>query len=51
MLQTLRKLFDQTDILVTSGGVSMGERDLVKQILVKDLGFKLHFARVQMKPG
>jgi gephyrin len=37
------------DILVTSGGVSMGERDLVKPML-SHLG-KIHFGRVLMKPG
>jgi len=37
------------DILITSGGVSMGELDLLKPILEK-LG-KIHFGRILMKPG
>jgi molybdopterin biosynthesis enzyme len=36
---------------VTTGGVSMGEKDLLKEILVADLGAVIHFGRVQMKPG
>lgn len=39
------------DILVTSGGVSMGERDLVTRVLSEEFGAVIHFARVFMKPG
>ncbi|CAI9774549.1 unnamed protein product [Fraxinus pennsylvanica] len=37
------------DILLTSGGVSMGDRDFVKPLLEK-IG-KVHFHKVCMKPG
>jgi molybdenum cofactor synthesis domain-containing protein len=37
------------DVLVTSGGVSMGELDLVKPLL-EELG-TVHFGRVNTKPG
>jgi len=37
------------DILLTSGGVSMGDRDLIKPLLEKR--GKVHFGRVLMKPG
>eukprot|EP01132_Coremiostelium_polycephalum_P008387 gene8387-10302_t len=37
------------DIIITSGGVSMGQLDLVKPLLEK-MG-KVHFGRVNMKPG
>jgi molybdopterin biosynthesis enzyme len=37
------------DIVVTSGGVSMGEADLIKPIL-SQMG-TLHFGRILMKPG
>lgn len=40
---------DRVDILLTSGGVSMGELDLMKPLLEK-LG-TVHFGRVLMKPG
>ncbi|CAH0758625.1 unnamed protein product [Diatraea saccharalis] len=41
----------RADILVCTGGVSMGERDLLKPVLLKDFGATLHFGRVRMKPG
>jgi molybdopterin molybdotransferase len=37
------------DVLITSGGVSMGTRDLLKPLLA-DLG-EIHFGRVAFKPG
>jgi gephyrin len=40
-----------SDMVVTTGGVSMGEKDLLKEILVADLGAVIHFGRVKMKPG
>lgn len=43
--------FRFASVVVTSGGVSMGEKDLMKEVLEKDLGFKIHFGRVWMKPG
>jgi gephyrin len=39
----------QADVLITSGGVSMGELDLVKQ-LVTERG-QVYFSRLRMKPG
>eukprot|EP00055_Hartaetosiga_balthica_P004111 m.10180 g.10180 ORF g.10180 m.10180 type:complete len:675 (-) comp3626_c0_seq1:56-2080(-) len=38
------------DIIITSGGVSMGEKDLIKDTVAR-LGGKVHFGRVFMKPG
>lgn len=38
------------DLIVSSGGVSVGERDLVKPVLEK-LGLEARFWRVWMKPG
>jgi molybdopterin molybdotransferase len=40
---------DRCDVLITSGGVSMGTRDLIKPLL-EDLG-TVHFGRVNFKPG
>ena len=42
-------LLANTDILVSSGGVSMGSRDFIKPIL-SEIGC-IKFGRVQMKPG
>ena len=39
----------KADILLTSGGVSMGELDLVKPLL--EHAGTVHFGRVRMKPG
>ncbi|KAI9915244.1 hypothetical protein PsorP6_007324 [Peronosclerospora sorghi] len=39
----------QVDVLLTTGGVSMGEHDRVKPLLAR-LG-RVHFGRVRMKPG
>lgn len=38
------------DVIISSGGVSMGDKDFVKP-LMKELGFDIHFGRVNMKPG
>ena len=38
-------------VLVTSGGVSMGERDLLKELLATLPGAQIHFGRLAMKPG
>ncbi len=38
------------DILILSGGVSMGEFDLVEGVL-KDLGVKIFFEKVALRPG
>jgi len=39
------------DIIVTTGGVSMGELDLLKPTIERTLGGTIHFGRVNMKPG
>lgn len=49
---TIQKALNQVDILITTGGVSMGELDLLKPTLVSDaIGGTIHFGRVAMKPG
>ena len=40
----------EQDILVLSGGVSMGKYDLVEQVLA-DLGAEFHFTGVSIRPG
>ncbi len=39
------------DIILTSGGVSMGEKDYIKAILFESGDVDLHFRRLFMKPG
>ena len=46
----LIKAADNHDIVVSSGGVSMGDYDLVKAAL-KDIGAEIYFDRVIIRPG
>ncbi len=43
-------LESDTDILITTGGVSVGKYDFVKS-LMEELGISIHFWRVNIKPG
>lgn len=40
----------QSDVLITCAGVSVGDRDLVREVL-QDLGVEILFWQVKMKPG
>src|SRR5437870_1518858 len=50
-LQTrlVREGVDRADVLITSGGVSVGDRDYIKPALA-ELG-KIHFGRINFRPG
>lgn len=45
----VRKGVEEADVLLTSGGVSVGERDYIKPAL-EELG-KVHFGRIAFRPG
>jgi gephyrin len=47
----LRDSFTKVDVIITTGGVSMGELDLLKPTIERKLGGTIHFGRVSMKPG
>jgi molybdopterin molybdotransferase len=47
--QAIREGATVSDVLITSGGVSMGTHDLLKPLL-EELG-EVHFGRVSFKPG
>ncbi|KHN97937.1 gephyrin [Metarhizium album ARSEF 1941] len=49
--ETLRGGLRQANVLITTGGVSMGELDLLKPTIERSLGGTIHFGRVAMKPG
>ncbi|CAI2356408.1 unnamed protein product [Caenorhabditis sp. 36 PRJEB53466] len=49
--EKLKTCTQKTQIIVTSGGVSMGEKDYMKHVLRDRLGMKIEFGRVWMKPG
>jgi len=38
------------DIIITSGGISMGDKDFTKEAFI-NLGMELHFDKVDIKPG
>lgn len=39
------------DVLITTGGVSMGEKDIMESVFTQGMGGKIHFGRLNMKPG
>ncbi len=48
--QQIARAAGQSDVLVTSGGVSMGVYDFTKAAL-KELGAEIYFERVALRPG
>jgi len=46
----LENAFNESDAVISSGGVSVGEMDFIK-IALKDLGGQVEFWRVAVKPG
>jgi len=51
--ETLRKALREAyryDVFITTGGVSMGDKDLVKE-LVKELGVEVKFHKLRIKPA
>ncbi|KAL2267049.1 hypothetical protein VTJ83DRAFT_4326 [Remersonia thermophila] len=49
--EVLRDALRRVDLVITTGGVSMGELDLLKPTIERALGGTIHFGRVAMKPG
>ncbi|RKU49000.1 hypothetical protein DL546_009655 [Coniochaeta pulveracea] len=49
--ETLRDSLRKVDLVITTGGVSMGELDLLKPTIERSLSGTIHFGRVAMKPG
>ncbi len=50
LLAKLKSALDRADVVLLSGGVSMGDYDLVKSAWA-DLGIRVHFERIRIKPG
>ena len=50
MLQKIRRILKNFDVVMLSGGVSMGKFDYVPEVLTQ-LGVKVFFHKVQQKPG
>lgn len=51
MINKIEHALKQVDVLITSGSVSMGDRDMLKPILQHHFDATIHFGRVNMKPG
>ncbi len=49
-LQEALSAVDQIDLLVTSGGVSVGDHDLLKRVMIEN-GLQIGFHKVAMRPG
>jgi len=49
-LQAMADAVEQSDIVVTTGGVSVGDYDFVKDV-IGELGFEVLFRGVRIKPG
>ncbi|MBI5807450.1 MAG: molybdopterin molybdotransferase MoeA [Ignavibacteriales bacterium] len=50
ILSALKKAKEENDLIILTGGVSMGEFDLIPESL-KKVGFNLLFEKVQQQPG
>ncbi|MCB1100185.1 MAG: molybdopterin molybdotransferase MoeA [Verrucomicrobiae bacterium] len=50
LTDSLRSLSDQCDIIIVSGGVSVGDHDHVRPAM-EQAGFEMDFWKVRMKPG
>lgn len=46
----MHEAIEKSDIVVTSGGVSVGDYDFVKDV-IKEIGFEVLFQGVNLKPG
>ncbi|XP_012149862.2 molybdenum cofactor synthesis protein cinnamon [Megachile rotundata] len=51
MVNKIKHAIKQVDVLITSGSVSMGDKDMLKPILQHYFKATIHFGRVNMKPG
>ncbi|KAH9943178.1 molybdenum cofactor biosynthesis protein [Epithele typhae] len=47
----LRRGLAEADLILTTGGTSMGVGDLLKPVIEHHLGGTVHFGRVRVKPG
>ena len=47
----LSEAIAKCDLLITTGGVSMGERDLLKPVIEHKMSGTIHFGRIRMKPA
>lgn len=46
LAELLKESIEKYDVVISSGGISMGEMDVVEKILVETLGCRVHFGRL-----
>jgi molybdopterin molybdotransferase len=51
MTAAIESALQDCDVIITTGGISMGETDVIEHVLVERLKGHLHFGRMHMKPG
>ena len=51
MATVLLEAMKKCDVILTTGGISMGETDIVERVLIEHCKGTLHFGRMHMKPG
>ncbi|XP_014212855.1 gephyrin [Copidosoma floridanum] len=51
MLDAITDAMGRADVIITTGSVSMGDKDMLKPILQDVFHAKIHFGRVNLKPG
>ena len=49
--RTLRDAVSKCQVVITTGGISMGEKDIIEKVLLERLECTIHFGRLNMKPG
>ena len=49
--KALKKGMEQSDVIISTGGTSMGVGDLLKPCIEQEMKGTVHFGRVAMKPG
>lgn len=50
-VNAIKQGLESADLLLTTGGTSMGASDLLKPVVERQFGGTIHFGRVSMKPG
>lgn len=51
MAKRIDSATEDCDVIITTGGISMGDTDIVEKVLIDHCGGSLHFGRIHMKPG
>ncbi|KDQ64212.1 hypothetical protein JAAARDRAFT_201596 [Jaapia argillacea MUCL 33604] len=49
--KAIAKGLAEADVILTTGGTSMGPTDLLKPVVEREFGGSIHFGRVKVKPG